>query len=499
MKDYFKIGIKIAALAGLLVLLNLVYKNTFFKSDLKEYSDIIHLVRDIENHAQVVYLGESSNITVRSDDFDKRSISEMITDYYPDIHFGHITKPASHAEVYYTLLENIPKKSPAETIIVTLNLRSFNAQWLYSSLETPLQKSLVLIKNSPPLFNRFMIAFKDYDIKTDKEREEQIFEKWEEDILDFDFDCPYKNVTEWNIEMASTGIKNPDNSKNWELTALASHYIKAYAFKIDTLSNPRIKDFNKIVDLANKRNWNLVFNLMAENIERADELVGNDLIRIMEYNRQLLINYFQNKGVIVVDNFNNIENEQFIDQDWTTEHYAMNGRRLIAGNLADSLKQFYNQQYVEMNYTDSLKYEFFADCERTVVWTKNHTFSDEQSYSGRYSSKIGDGVKYSMGLEYPVALIPDTVFNKVHIECFLYQTTDNNNVRLIIEAGGENIDYHSHGIRIDEVVRNTNTWNSFQYTYYIPEEILEADIIKVYFHNPGSDLFYVDDLYIRFE
>lgn len=84
--------------------------------------------------------------------------------------------------------------------------------------------------------------------------------------------------------MQSKRSLNEDGSKNSEATVLACHYIKTYAFQIDTIQNPRIKDFDNIVALAKKRNWNLVFNLMAENIDKAESLVGNELVSFIKQN-----------------------------------------------------------------------------------------------------------------------------------------------------------------------------------------------------------------------
>ena len=98
----------------------------FFEKDIQKHSDIINLLRKVVNDKdEIVYVAESSNIAYREDDNDKRSISDFIADYYPSIKFGNITKEASHAGIYYELLRNIPENSSVKTVIVTLNLRSF--------------------------------------------------------------------------------------------------------------------------------------------------------------------------------------------------------------------------------------------------------------------------------------------------------------------------------------------------------------------------------------
>ncbi len=345
-----KILLRVLLLSVLLVVMNYVYKTFFFEKDIQKYSNVINRVRSVPDSADIIYLGESSNITPRKDDKDKRPISAFIADYYPKLNVYDITKRASHAGIFYVLLENIPESSEVKTVIVTLNLRSFNAQWIHSKLETALQKSMVLLRPGPPLYNRFLLSFKAYDIKSVKERQKQVKRKWKRDEFHLPFDFRFHNVIEWDNYMSLKGFKNTDGTRNQKLTELACHYIKGYAFQIDTLNNPRIKDFNKIVELAKKRNWNLVFNLMAENVEKARYLVGDTLVYFMDQNRKLLIDYYTHKGVTVVDNLDDIASDLFVDQTWTTEHYAEKGRKTIARNVADSLKKFYPGYYVDPGY-----------------------------------------------------------------------------------------------------------------------------------------------------
>jgi hypothetical protein len=349
MNNLVKLTIKLSIVAALLVVFNYIYKHTLYEKDVQAHSDIINMVRKVvADKNEIIYLGESSNFSYREDDADKRAISDLIGDYFPDKPIGSITKGAFHAGVYYELLRNIPKESAVKTVVVTMNLRSFDASWIYSNLETPLQKSLVLLKNRPPLFNRLMLSFRGYDIKTDAEREKQFLDKWETDVLSFPNQVPYKNVRQWDRAMAEQGITNPDGSRNQPQTELACHYIKTYAFQIDTLKNPRIEDFDKIVKLAKDRNWNLVLNLMAENMEKAEILVGSNLTYLMKQNRDLLVKRYAKNGVVVVDNLEDIPDEQFIDQNWTTEHYAEKGRKLIARNVAEYLKTIYPNDYLPL-------------------------------------------------------------------------------------------------------------------------------------------------------
>jgi hypothetical protein len=344
------VAVRILTLGALLLVMNLLYKQLFYERDLQKYSPIINLVRDVPLDADIIYLGESSNNTAREDDQDNRKISDFIGDYYPGVDLYDLTKPAAHAGIFKVLLEHMPRESEVKTVIVTLTLRSFNAQWIHSTLETPLQKSLVLLRPYPPLVDRFLLSFKAYDIKTDMEREKEFKRQWVKDHLKFPYEFQFEDVKQWDHWMAYSGIRDSSGEIDRAQTELACHYIKAYGFQIDTLTNPRIKDFNDIVELARERGWKLVFNLMAENTEKAGQLVGDDLLFLMNENRQLLLDYYRSRGVVVVDNLSAVEDQQFIDQDWTTEHYGEKGRKTIAKKVAGALRAWYGDEYVDAGY-----------------------------------------------------------------------------------------------------------------------------------------------------
>lgn len=498
MKNLNKIIYKTLIISILLVCMNYIYKYTFFEDDIQKYSSVLNLVRTVVNeNAEIIYLGESSNITTRSDDMDKRYISEFLSEYFPSKKIGNITKEASHAGIYYQLLRNLPEKSAVKTVIVTLNLRSFNANWIYSNLETPLQKSMVLLKNYPPLYKRLMLSFSGYDIKTDKEREAQFKNKWEKETFKLSWKFPYRNVIEWDNYMANKGIKNKDGSINYPLTELACHYIKTYAFQIDTTNNPRITDFDNIIKLAKKRNWNLIFNLLAENIQMADSLVGKDLIFMMEENRKLLKNRYNKDNVKIVDNFNLIENGEFIDQNWTTEHYAEKGRKLIAKNLALSLKEFYPNSYKEVKYTDIKPYIFFNDCEGKTNWGQMQTICSTFSYKGNKSSQTGKGQVFSITYEYAIKNLPDSL-KSLNINLYCYQKDNIKDLQLVLELYDNQSQSLRKNIYLNDLKLITNKWNNVNYNYNLPADFYKNKLIKVYIYNPSKTEVYIDDFKITF-
>ncbi len=499
MNNYKTLAIKFLCIFILLIGFNYLYKFIFFEKDLQKHADIINLVRKVVNEKdEIIYVGESSNITTRGDDEDKRAISDFISEYFPSIKCGSITKEASHAGIYYELLRNIPENSSVKTVIVTLNLRSFDANWIYSNLETPLQKSILLLKKYPPLFNRFLLSFGGYDIKTELEREKQFKEKWENDILKFPKPFKYKNVIEWDNAMANQGIKNSDGTINYPLTELACHYIKTYAFQIDTQTNPRIKDFDKIVLLAKERNWNLIFNLMSENTAKANELVGEDLVYLIKQNRDLLVKRYSQKNVLVVDNLEAVPNSEFVDQNWTTEHYAENGRKIIAKNVSNELKKLYPNDFHQVTYKKIINQdEFINNCEGDIIWGQMQTISNDKAFSGSKSSKTGNKQDYSVTFEYSIKKLPDSI-KQVSINFQLFQTEINNESKLVIEISGKNIEYQWNGIAIKDLSQTTEKWNEINYLFSLPMYFKNGDLIKIYVYNLSNSLIYIDDIRIKF-
>lgn len=499
MNELKKLIIKLLILGMILISLNYAYIISFYEKDLSKNSDIVNKVINEENeNADIIYVGESSNVTFRGDDFDKRPISALLNDYFPKKKIGNITKEAAHSGIFYHLLNIIPENYPVKTIVVTMNLRSFDAGWIYSDLETPLQKSLVLIRPYPPLFNRMMLSFKDYEIKSKEERQNQIFTKWKTDSFSLPYTFPYKDVIDWDSMTNKKGILNPDGSRNQELTELACNYIKTYAFQIDTFNNPRIRDFDKIVALAKHRNWNLVFNILAENTSKANELVGKDLVLMIRKNRDLLVERYAKNSVQVVDNLEDIPNEEFIDQNWTTEHYAENGRRQIASKVAMALKKFYPKEYIKKEFSDERPIRFFNDCEGQIPWGQMQTLTKEKSYSGAKSSKVGKENIFSLTYEYGIRNIPDTV-KYVEIECKYFQIVPNNKARFVLETEGKNIEHTRTTYQLSEENFPSGKWVSVSHTFPLDSSFYKGDLVKLFLVNEEQTCVYLDDMQITFK
>ena len=448
----------------LLVAMNWVYTKWFFEKDLLEHSDIIELPRQVvADSCQVVYLGESSNNTYGYAESDHRKISAMVSAYFPKVRLGDMTKSASHAQTYYTMLKQVPKDAPVETVIVTMNLRSFDAGWIYSRLETALRKQIVLLQDYPPLMNRFLLAFKAYPIRSEEEWDAIARKHWKKDPLDFPYDFEWNNTHQWDSAMAWGGWHGFDGQRDQQLTELACHYIKSYAFQIRD-DNPRIKDFDAIVDLCRERGWHLIFNLMAENVDKANELVGKDLLFLMKQNRDYLMQrYDTQEDVTVVNNLDLVRDVNFIDQDWTTEHYYGEGRHIIAHQVAQALRQYYPNEYQDLGL---LQYE-----------------------AGHYCFEGSEDVlnverPYSQTLILPAdSLQPD--WGMVNIAVEMLQPDTLNDAQLVIEKDGEQgktSTYYDLGSQIQSIGK----WEFATFALPIDSTFREAGQIKYFVYNPSA-------------
>lgn len=351
-----KLVIRVVVVAALLVCMNWVYSKWFFRNDLVKYSDIVELSWQVaDDSCRIVYVGESSNNHYGKEEPDRRKISAYVSEYFPTVKMGDMTREASHAQTYYYMLKHIPEDAAAETVVVTMNLRSFGSSWIYSRLETALRKQLVLLKDYPPFFNRFLLAFKAYTIHSDEEWDNMAKEARRTAPLDFPYEFHHPTSDEWDKSMAWNGWRDEEGNRDQAKTELACHYVKTYAFTI-TDDNPRVADFDAIVELCRQRGWHLIFNLMAENVDKANELVGEDLLFLMRRNRDYLLQrYGSMEDVVIVDNLSLVRDVNFIDQNWTTEHYYEEGRRIIADNVAKALKTFYPNEYANPN---TLHYDY---------------------------------------------------------------------------------------------------------------------------------------------
>jgi hypothetical protein len=330
------ISFKVLALAFTVSISAFVYKNIYWVPELKDQGPMLFNLLEFEWHNDVLYLGESSNYWIAPEDQDKRTISDMINDSLPGYRLSGMQVPAYHAGMFLPIVNMIDPASRVKHLVVTMNLRSFDKPWILSTQEGALMRAKCFYYKSNPIYNRMCAALGYYENPSAESQDKKMLEAFEFDTLKVDFPLQFKTIKRW-CEQEKFPL--PQGGEDFPKRELADHYIKAYAFQIDTNTNPRIKDFDAIVKVCKQKNIKLYFNLMAENIEWADSLVGKELVYFMRANRDLLLARYSNMGVVMVDNLELVPGECFGEKNWTTEHYNQFGRLIVARNVANSLKK----------------------------------------------------------------------------------------------------------------------------------------------------------------
>ena len=333
-----KLLFKLLILLIVLAVLDIIYYFTLYKKDISKNCSLMELSLEAAKGKDIVYLGESSNHSYGEDDTDRRFINEMIEDLLPEHHVGKLSKGACHAGIFYDILRNIPESYEVNTAIVTVNMRSFTSEWIYSNLETPLRKEQIMMKKAPALYKRMLIAYKAYPIWTEKERSALIRKGFKKQTFTLPHPFPYQNANDWDHGVGYSCTLYNGRQPSIDSVALACHYIKHFTCTLDE-HNPRIKDLDNIVKFCKKRGWQPVFNILAENVDQIDSLCGAELLYLLEQNVKYVKDRYESQGVIVVNNLTAVRDADFFDRDFPTEHYKQTGRLTIAKNVAEAIKQ----------------------------------------------------------------------------------------------------------------------------------------------------------------
>ncbi len=331
--------LKLTVLLLLLLAVNQVYKLTFWKKDISRHGDVLENLWQVDTTSDAIYFGESSNFHVPEGDTVKHRISYILDELMPDVKLATVDNAGLHAGTYLAVMRNIPDEMKLKFVVVTMNYRSFDATWRYADFENYLAKTNRMLEPGLPVINKFRVSLRDYDNRTTAERELQVKNAWKNETFSIP-GFPYNNVISWDSAMAWGTWKQSNPLLNDTTIPLACHYIKNFAFVIDTNSNQRISDFDQIVDWGKKRGVKVVFNLLSENMHEAGSLVGDELTGMVNRNRDLLVKRYSDRGAIVVDNLSKVPDSCFVDRNWPTEHYNLSGKTIVAQSVYESLRQY---------------------------------------------------------------------------------------------------------------------------------------------------------------
>jgi len=484
-----KILPRLFVLAIIAFLLNWIYSVAFYPSDLKKI-DLIDSLQKVIPRSDVIYFGESSNFSFVFEDDDQRRISDFISDYYPGLQFGTVNKGALHAGIYLKLLKQIPTEAPVNTIILSMNLRSFSADWIYSKLESLLQRDMVLISDGPPLWNRFRLGLKAYDNKTQKQRSMQVKNALKKDLLFLEPPCDFPNAVAWieNINNSPTSPWIEDSLAK----SLAISFIINYGFRIDTVNNPRIRDFDKIIEYARQRGWKVVLNILPENTQQASLLIGPCLRKLMISNAKLLTKRYESQGAIVVNNLELVDSSHYIDKKWPTEHYDEYGRKMVAPQIALAMRNIYPAHFSDVFMKSDFTCDFEAPSPFFVTLGRDSTCS----HSGKFAEKLDTNNAFGARFVRHYFEVKTLNPRKITASGWFTGIYRPREVKLIISIENDKKQPKLWTATVSKDIIEYGKWDSLQVNANIPENFGDNDVIRIYFWYTGKNKVWIDDVNI---
>lgn len=334
---FYRLLIGVAIFFGL----NEFYLITFWTNDVNKHADTLENLWVVPKNSDAIYFGESSNFHITEKDTFKHRISYILDDLVTNHKIATVDNAGLHLGTYLALMQNIPRDLKIKYLVITLNLRSFDATWRYSEFETNLSKLERLIGNGPKLWNKFLVSLNHFDNKTSQERDEQVKNAWTTEYFNIP-GIPYHNVAEWDKAIAWGEWTGTIKKMTPDTISLAAHHVKNFAFEIDFDKNERIFELEQIIDLANQKGWVLFFNVLAENVEQTEQLIGPELVDLMKRNVTKLKKQYESQNVIFIDNLELLPDSCFVDRNWPTEHYNYKGKEIVAKVIAQKIKNQFN-------------------------------------------------------------------------------------------------------------------------------------------------------------
>ncbi len=322
MAELKQILLKGSLLTLLVTALNFVYKATLWHNDIIEYSNVEKAVKAAET-AEILYLGDCSDSYFGSDNTNDKGISQILDSLLPTKTVATISETGFHAGMYARILDQLPENTNIKTVIVTMNLRSFSTFVFYAYEANSIDQRMVMLKNRPPLLNRFLLTFKAKKVYKGSAIKEQLHKQQKSDKILL---TPYKSTYEWKSTIEKKGW-------NKDKKDLAIGHLNNYSIQLTDKSNPRIKDFDEIVTIAKKKNIKLIFHLLPEKTHETEQLIGKDLTKLIAYNRNFLHERYNTENISIIDNMELLPATDFIEK-LPNSHFYYSGRKKMAEEIA---------------------------------------------------------------------------------------------------------------------------------------------------------------------
>jgi len=317
-----QILLKGSLLMLLIIALNFIYKATLWQNDVIEYSNVEKAIKTAKN-AEILYLGDCSDSYFGSDNTNEKGISQILDSLLPNTNVATISETGFHAGMYASILDQLPENTNIKTVIVTMNLRSFSSFVFYAYEANSIDQRMVMLKNRPPLLNRFLLAFKAKKVYKGAAIKKQLNKQQQNDKIPL---TPHNSTHDWKTIIENENCS--DNKKD-----LAIGHLNNYGVQLTENTNPRIKDFDEIVAITKIKNIKLIFHLLPENTHLTSQLIGKDLTSLIAHNRDFLHQRYNTNNITIIDNMNLLPASDFIEE-LPNSHFYYSGRKKMAKEIA---------------------------------------------------------------------------------------------------------------------------------------------------------------------
>jgi hypothetical protein len=483
-----KIIFRSVALALLLVVAGLCLMISLHHTDLQK-TRLYDSLQKVACCSRILYLGDSTALSFNPGEKDGRSTGSMLSVYYPGLCTGSINLASANARIWLKVLQSLPAYSAVETVVVTMDIRSFGPERILNDKSAKINRDITYLDGLwVGTVKRCLMHLNVFRQKSPEAINRQLEKIQNEEILKFPFESRINTTGKW-LKAYNTRYLPPEQRLKQESTA---GFIRALAFNIDTLNNPRIRDYDKILAYCKSRNLNVVFLLVPEDISRIESLAGKELSYLIHTNRELLVNRYRNKGAHVVDCLQSPAPEGFYGPQYKRVAFTSAGRQTLAKRLASEISLIYPEAFIERN---SIRY-FTNGFEFPAGWHSEGTITTEFAHSGRHSCLINSANPYSAAFRYQLGLL-DPAKNRWVKACFWSKVTDSQHLPNLIFSIENQDAGTAHWEAFPVTTHDYEDWVYNTRGFVLPD-YKTGDYIKIYFTNPNPANAYIDDLKIEF-
>lgn len=122
------------------------------------------------------------------------------------------------------------------------------------------------------------------------------------------------------------------------------------------------------------------------------------------------------------------------------------------------------------------------------------------AHSGNYVSKMDTVFPYSLGLVGYWGKLTNKHIQEINVDCWVYPAKVNQSVFIVCsyESVGNPKPWYYEFYAAGKDLKEANTWQQVNSTFYLPDSIDANSLIKIYLWNQSTTTAFADDLGIQF-